>query len=334
MTPPVLALFNNKGGVGKTSLVYHLAWMFSDLGLRVLAVDLDPQANLTSAFLSEERLEQLWDSEAAPAKTVFGAIQPLLEGTGDLLPPPLEVISDSLALLPGDLALSAFEDELSQQWPKAGDGDIRSFRVLSAFWRLMRSASDDWNANLVVMDVGPNLGAINRAALLSVDHILLPLSPDLFSLQGLRNLGPAIRNWRAQWATRIQKNPKPQTVQLPAGRMEPLGYLVISHSVRLDRPVKAYNRWLSRIPDTYRSAVLGIEKDPGLSAAQDPHCLAMLKHYRSLMPLSQEARKPIFHLQPADGALGAHEAAVRNAYRDFEGLARAIASRINLSIPG
>jgi hypothetical protein len=70
------------------------------------------------------------------------------------------------------------------------------------------------------------------------------------------------------------------------------------------------------------------------SAAQDPHCLAILKHYRSLMPLSQEARKPIFHLQPADGALGAHEAAVRNAYGDFEGLARAIASRINLSIPG
>ena len=50
MTPPIIAFFNNKGGVGKTSLVYHLAWMYFDLGLRVIAADLDPQANLTSAF--------------------------------------------------------------------------------------------------------------------------------------------------------------------------------------------------------------------------------------------------------------------------------------------
>jgi cellulose biosynthesis protein BcsQ len=51
MSIPVITFFNNKGGVGKTSLVYHLSWMFSDLGMRTLAVDLDPQANLSSAFL-------------------------------------------------------------------------------------------------------------------------------------------------------------------------------------------------------------------------------------------------------------------------------------------
>ena len=46
-----IAFFNNEGGVGKTSLVYHLAWMYADLGLSVLAADLDPQANLTTMFL-------------------------------------------------------------------------------------------------------------------------------------------------------------------------------------------------------------------------------------------------------------------------------------------
>ncbi len=54
MSIPVLTFFNNKGRVGKTSLVYHLAWMFSEMGKRVVAIDLDPQANLTSAFLPEE----------------------------------------------------------------------------------------------------------------------------------------------------------------------------------------------------------------------------------------------------------------------------------------
>ena len=63
MNAPVLAFFNNKGGVGKTSLVYHLAWMLSEMGERVLTCDLDPQANLTASFLEEDQLESLWKDE-------------------------------------------------------------------------------------------------------------------------------------------------------------------------------------------------------------------------------------------------------------------------------
>jgi hypothetical protein len=58
----------------------------------------------------------------------------------------------------------------------------------------------------------------------------------------------------------------------------------------------------------------------------DPHCLAILKHYRSLMPMAMEARKPVFALKPADGAIGAHAAAVSSAHWDFLGLAKRIAS--------
>ena len=55
-----ITFFSNTGGVGTTSLVYHLAWMYSELGVNVVAADLDPQANLTSRFLSDDRLETLW----------------------------------------------------------------------------------------------------------------------------------------------------------------------------------------------------------------------------------------------------------------------------------
>ena len=81
-----IAFFNNKGGVGKTSLVYHLAWMYADLGLSILAADLDPQANLTSMFLEDERLETLW-SETGIRQTVYGALRPLIYGTGDITSP-------------------------------------------------------------------------------------------------------------------------------------------------------------------------------------------------------------------------------------------------------
>ncbi|HWE88689.1 MAG TPA: AAA family ATPase [Pseudonocardiaceae bacterium] len=62
-----LALFDNKCGVGKTTLTYHLAHMFQRFGARVLAVDLDPQSNLTAAFLSEDDLAIMWDEGPSPA---------------------------------------------------------------------------------------------------------------------------------------------------------------------------------------------------------------------------------------------------------------------------
>ena len=172
-----LAFFNNKGGVGNTSLVYHLAWMYGELGLSVIAADLDPQANLTVMFLDELQLEQLWPEDRHP-KTIFGALQPLLDGTGDIAPPHVEPISDRLGLLVGDLALSACEDELNSQWPDCLDRKPRAFRVLSAFWRVIEIAAKENAADLVLIDVGPNLGAINRAVLIAAHSVVIPLAPD------------------------------------------------------------------------------------------------------------------------------------------------------------
>jgi hypothetical protein len=77
---------------------------------------------------------------------------------------------------------------------------------------------------------------------------------------------------------------------------------------------------MTRIPAEYRTAVLGVD-DPSSPIASDPYCLAQLQHYRSLMPLSQEARKPVFELKPADGAFGGHQAAVGESRREFAALA-------------
>ncbi|EQD51438.1 phage-related regulatory protein cII, partial [mine drainage metagenome] len=277
-----IAFFNNKGGVGKTSLVYHLAWMYADMELPIIAADLDPQANLTSMFVDDDRLEVLWPDHSH-AKTIFGSIQPLLEGTGDVASPHVENIADNIGLLVGDLALSASEDELTSQWPDCLDRKPRAFRVLSAIWRVIERAAQEREAGLVLIDVGPNLGAVNRTALISAEHVVIPLAPDLYSLQGLRNLGPTLRRWRQEWSERRERNPI-NDLSIPSGDMRPAGYVLLQHAVRLDRPVKAYDRWMARIPAVYREAVL--DKKPGKVAqaiGDDPHCLAALKHYRSLM---------------------------------------------------
>lgn len=321
---------NNKNGIGKTSLVYHLAWMFGNLGVRVLTADLDPQANLTSLFLDEDRLEALWPDNAHK-DTVLGMVTSILEGTGDIGEPHIEEIDDNIGLLVGDLGLSGCEDRLSDAWSRCLDGDAAAFRTISAFYRGIERAVKKQEAELVLIDVGPDSGAINRAALLSARYVVVPLAPDLFSLQGLRNLGPTLRRRRGEWGERIRKNPDPD-LSLPGSGMAPIGYVVMQHAIRLDRPMQAYGRWMARIPGVYREAVLGHPDADPPSVEDDSNRLGILKHYPSLLPMAVEARVPMFALKPADGAVGSHAHAVQDCYRDFKGLAREIAKRTGVTI--
>lgn len=119
---------------------------------------------------------------------------------------------------------------------------------------------------------------------------------------------------------------------LPEGCMQAIGYVCQQHGVRLDRPVKAYGKWVDRIPEVYRTAVLDQKPKGVYKQENDPECLATIKHYRSLIPMGQENRKPIFRLTSADGAIGAHANAVQSAGEDFEKLARKIALKIGLRI--
>ena len=329
MSIPTIAFFKNKGGVGKTSLVYHLAWMYAERGKRVVTVDLDPQSNLSSFFLSEDALEALWEN-TSEANTIYRCIRPLLKGTGDILKPHLQEVElegVSVALLVGDLALSQFEDDLATVWPECADGRERAFRVVSAFWRIIQLAIADYAADLVLIDMGPNLGSINRSIMIATDYVVIPLASDLFSVQGLRNLGPMLSTWRSQWQERQQKHASAD-FRIPDGRMQPLGYISMLHAERISRPTLAYQKWLARIPSVYQTEILQKELVTDVTVENDPNRIGTLKHYRSLMPMAQEARKPIFFLKPADGIVGGHYYAVQDAYQDFKGLSEKILSRI------
>ena len=325
-----IAVFSNKAGVGATSLVYHLAWMYAKLDYNVLVADLDPQAHLTTMFLTDKELESLWD---APDATIYASLQPLLAGTGDATVPKLVEPTVGLSLAVGDLRLASAEDEFSSQWLASLDGKERAFRVLSAIWRSLRLAADHVQADLVLLDPGPNLGALSRAALVAADYIVVPVAPDLHSLHGLRSLGPTLHKWRREWKERRGRNPV-DDLPTPNGAMKPIGYVVLPHAIRFDRPIHAYDQWIARIPNTYRQHVL---QDKIASATppdmKDKHCLAMIEPFRSLLPLAYEARKPMFALKPADGALSGHTGPVSTCHRAFRDLAREIARRCGVPEP-
>jgi len=336
---PVLTFFNNKGGVGKTSLIYHLSWMFASLRKRIVIIDIDPQCNLTAAFLEDDEIDRIWSNQSAGA-TIYQCVKPLAE-VGDIVNPVLRKTADDLYLLPGDVALSSYEDMLSSEWPNSmGDHNLyRPMRILTSFWQVMQIAASNVEADLILVDIGPNLGAINRSVLLATDFVVIPLGADLFSLQGLQNLGPTLRSWKSLWKKRVdnwnenlEKKQYPNFL-LPVGSMRPIGYLCQQYLVRLERPIRAYDKWVQRIPAVYRQEVLN-EPPPaqGLKQEDDPYCLATIKHYRSLIPMGQEKRKPIFNLTSADGAIGSHAGAARDAKEDFKQLAEKIAAQMGIPL--
>jgi cellulose biosynthesis protein BcsQ len=335
-----IAFFNNKGGVGKTTLCFHLSHMLSRAGLRVVAADLDPQANLTAHFCSVEEIEQLWAEPREPVH-ISNCLAPLRAmHPSPLLAPRLReaeaqrsLFGGALALLPGHLDLSSFEDEFGVAWLQSkSESPGRHIGHTLAFWSVIGEAAAAYRADVVLVDIGPNLGAINRAVLLATDLLVIPLAADVFSIQGLRNLGPTLKRWRGEWA-RIKADACSRGVQgeLAAAEMKPVGYVILQHAVRKSRPVKAYQRWFERIPSTYRECMLGAGGPAPDDPADDANCIGEVKHYQSLVPLSQDANKPMFDLTVRDGAIGGHQEYVRSCRANFEQLAQSLIERCHLA---
>lgn len=334
--PKSLVLFNNKGGVGKTTLTFNLAHMFARLGRRVALVDLDPQCNLTALALPEHMLESIWD-DASPGRTVASCVERVRVGRGDLADPVGCELADDLYLLPGDLRLSRFESRLAREWPQImAEDHEQALHVVTALDRLAIAFANQVGAEILLFDVGPSLGALNRAILLASDAVVVPLAPDLFSLRGLQNVGEALREWRDDWETARVKilqsaNRRREPQPLLSQRfMQPLGYIVQQHLALGDEPVRAYQRWLAQIPTSFAGDVLGQTASRAETVQKDPYCLGFLRHFASLVPLAQAAHKPLFELAHADGVVGSQYQTVARATKAFEQLASTILSRLDV----
>lgn len=332
-----LALFNNKGGVGKTTLTFNLAHMFAEQGRRVLLVDCDPQCNLTSLALDDASLEELWRAPDG-GDTIATCIEPVRRGKGDGLAPTLWDLADNLALLPGDIRLSRFESKLARDWSDLFSTDAEpGLHVATALERLVSKAGEEDGAELVLFDVGPSLGALNRAVLIASDAVVIPMAPDLVSLRGLENVGEALEEWRDEWemmSIRVQQQARKRRVpapHVPAHPMRAIGYVIQQQQMVGESPIKASQRWLARIPASFAENVLH-RASQASSIRDDAWCLGVVRHYASLVPLAQAARKPLFGLTHADGIAGSQYQTVARARRDFDGLARAIAASLDAAV--
>ena len=276
-----LAFCSDNAGGGTSTLVFHIAHALADLGRRALLVDLDPQSSLTAMCVPEQRLEELWPDDSEHPCTIAGALTLAAE-------PHVEPLRDGLGLVAGDFQLARWEGPLSTAWTHAPASDRSAPNAIATLVGMMLHAARLFAADVVLVEVGPGLGAINRTALTVADHVVIPLAPDPFGLQGLRALGPTLATWRMSQATWPCEAPLAGLASF-FRRAEPLGYVVMQTAMHLRRPVSAHERWMRRIPDAYHRFMVGGSSIPA-SIDEDPHCLGTMRHHDGLALLARDAK--------------------------------------------
>src|SRR6266567_4861344 len=180
-----IAVVNHKGGVGKTTLVYHLALVFGERGYSVLCVDADPQCNLSTQLLGERALDELLDrSDGSRGGTLWSLVtQKHARGL------PIHISRtarhSALSLIPGDVRMYRYEEQLASAWAGHPDTPTESLEVLTRLGRRLDKIEGRRGFDFVFFDTAPSLGALNRNVVLESDFIVIPVGVDLFSARGL-----------------------------------------------------------------------------------------------------------------------------------------------------
>lgn len=326
-----LTFFNHKGGVGKTTLTVNVAEALADQGLSVLMVDADPQCNLTAFYLDEKKLDMLLgESDDVNGGTLWSAIKPVVDGKGGIKPVDAYKIRDGLYLCPGDVLLADYEEELPSAWTGSFARKGRDYDVMCALSTAAREMGERYEVDLVIYDIGPNVGPLNRAVLLDSDFFCTPVAADLFSLRALSTVGRALARWITDWKTVRGLASDEARDQLLLGSPTYLGYVTSAYKVSSGRiSTRPHDYWESKISPRVKNRVVDVLRAVDPATAPFPsNKLAAIKDFHSLAPQAQEYGLAIGKLKGKVNS--GYNAQVAEAAAEFTGLATVIRKRMGL----
>lgn len=244
-----ISIFNNKGGVGKTTLTFHLAHALSEINKKILVIDLDPQCNLTILSMDSEKLHEIWETEndfiedfesaknnissskfetiTNETRSVHFLLKPTEDGVSDItaISTPYK-LSKNLDLIPGRLTLHTYEETIANRWSDAYQGAPLAIRTLTKIRVLAIQYAEKFGYDLVIFDTSPSLGILNKLIISTTDGFLIPCMPDMFSLYGIRNIGDSLKKWKGQFDTLYSLLTPDKRSLFPKDFVHLLGYTI------------------------------------------------------------------------------------------------------------
>lgn len=242
-----ISIFNNKGGVGKTTLLYHTGWALSELGYKVLMIDLDPQCNLTINSIPEDIIHSIWQEEdnfisdfliaknesqptydklIADVRSVHFIVKPIEDGTSDFVLTKPYSISQNLDLIPGRLTLHSYESAITKRWSEAYTGNPLAIRTLTSLRNLAYKYAERDNYDYILFDTSPSLGDLNKITILTSDFFYIPCNPDIFSVYGIKNIGKYLLQWREEYHALFTLLSEKNRALFPKDIVKLIGYTI------------------------------------------------------------------------------------------------------------
>ncbi|MDQ9130091.1 AAA family ATPase [Serratia fonticola] len=329
-----IVFFNNKGGVGKTTLLCNVAAYLSiEMKKKILVVDADPQCNTTSYCMSDKDLEKFYDNDKRESIESF--LNPIRRGKGYVQKriTPIKTERFGFDLIAGDPKLALSEDLLATDWDPASSGKPRGLQTTLVFSHLSNLYKE---YDFILYDVGPSLGALNRSVLISCDYFLIPMSVDVFSLMALGNIHKSLENWKLGIEKGLANHKKDEEEDFTidgnpvSWKLSFIGYAMQQYKGKTTRGVKvkvnAFEKVARKLPKLMQSEII----TPHASNLNLDFDLGQIENMNSLIPLSQLAHSPIFALKGRDGVVGAHFTKVNEA----RGIYKAICDRLLANLGG
>lgn len=288
--PKKLVFCNNKGGVGKTTLAFHVAVEISKRGYKTALIDLDPQCNLTLQTLGHTFYEDNLFSQRS--NTIYDVLKAKIEGSGDIntsIKP--RHVRDNLFILPGDIQLSLFENLLLSGYNDAAAGNLRGYSDTSAVDRYLNEIGASEQIDVFIIDTSPSLGVLNRVIFLGAEYFAVPMTPDSYSVQGIKNLGVVFEGWKRNWKNTAQAaavaDRTPSNLILRGDALF-IGYIINAFNVYDSRVVKRQADWLADIPSKVKEFLSEKHGRNGLVEKSWKEPIGSMQDYGQLTAISME----------------------------------------------
>ncbi len=203
----LISIFNNKGGVGKSTICWNLADSLGRNGKKVLLIDFDPQCNLSIAMLGEESFVKTLPTQNIPYGTTLRSfLQRFLQNTGgeEIFLHKGDHTSPNVQLIAGDFWLNVYADSLNV------GADLLTGTGLSRYVAIQKivAAAEKLNEfvfDFVIIDLPPSFGALVRAAFYSSDYYVVPCTSDNFSVYCVGLIGEMVPAFVGDWQIGLKR---------------------------------------------------------------------------------------------------------------------------------